>query len=255
MAGVPVTLTDDAGRVRFEGRQVGGGGSQPGVPIVRAFPFAFNSPDIQARILPITGVDQGTQTFTVAGDYTFAFVTTNQFVVAGSTGNDGTYNIVSSTFASGATSVVVVEAIPDATVDGAITTKAGFPIYTPTLNDRWLDGWVEVDTAWDGATPFCDFGQLGGNVFGLLGNNASPTNMAQADTPFQSVGPSGNNSSPTDVVAAVANSTGTVRELPGKFVSAAPVCVWVTQDGHDDGADPGSSMGTGTLVIVTVTPA
>lgn len=70
--------------------------------------------------LPITGVNQGSQTFTVAGDQTPYFEAPYTFTVSGSTGNDGTYTVVSATFALGSTNIVTVEAIPNATVDGSI---------------------------------------------------------------------------------------------------------------------------------------
>ena len=69
--------------------------------------------------LPITGVNQGTKTFTVAGNATSNFPVTSHFTVSGSTGNDGTYTVVSATFTS-STAIVVVESIPNATVDGDI---------------------------------------------------------------------------------------------------------------------------------------
>jgi hypothetical protein len=74
----------------------------------------------------ITAVDQGTKTFTIFdlgsfGVYVNAFPVGNTFTVAGSTGNDGVYTVVSATFNTDHTDIIVVEAIPDPTIDGAIT--------------------------------------------------------------------------------------------------------------------------------------
>jgi len=67
----------------------------------------------------ITGVDRMAGTFTVAGDQTGSFLSGSDAIVTGSTGNDGSYTIVSSVFGT-ATTITVDEAIPDATVDGSI---------------------------------------------------------------------------------------------------------------------------------------
>ena len=68
----------------------------------------------------ITGVDQGTRTFTVAGDQTADIPAGRVIEVTGSTGNDGDYVVESATENGGNTDIVVVQAIPDATVDGSI---------------------------------------------------------------------------------------------------------------------------------------
>ena len=71
--------------------------------------------------LPITGVNQLTQTFTVAGDQTAYFPSASGFTVAGSTGNDGVYTVVSATLNAGNTDIITVMPIPNAVADGAIT--------------------------------------------------------------------------------------------------------------------------------------
>ena len=68
----------------------------------------------------ITGVVTGTKTFTVAGDQTLELVAGTKLMVDGSTGNDGNYTVVSSTFDTDHTDIVTSEAIPDATVDGTL---------------------------------------------------------------------------------------------------------------------------------------
>lgn len=68
----------------------------------------------------ITDVVIGAKTFTVAGDHTGTFVAGLKFGVTGSTGNDGTFTVVSSAFGV-ATVITVTETISDATVDGSIT--------------------------------------------------------------------------------------------------------------------------------------
>lgn len=64
----------------------------------------------------ITGVSQGSKTFTVAGALA-GLVAGDIIVISGSTGNDGVYHVVS-TSGAGPTIVTVMEAVPNATVDG-----------------------------------------------------------------------------------------------------------------------------------------
>jgi len=65
----------------------------------------------------ITGVNQGSKTFTIAGDQTSFFVVGARIRVEDSTGNDGLYTVVSAAFGT-STDIVVTESIPSATVDG-----------------------------------------------------------------------------------------------------------------------------------------
>ena len=66
----------------------------------------------------ITAVDAGNKKFTVAEDWSDR-VAGDYFLVAGSTGNDGYYTLVSLT-GSGPTVLTVTETVPDGTVDGTI---------------------------------------------------------------------------------------------------------------------------------------
>lgn len=66
----------------------------------------------------VTGVNTGTKTFVSAGDSSFYFQPGNKLVITGSTGNDGIYTIVSSTFDTDHTDTVVSETIPSAVADG-----------------------------------------------------------------------------------------------------------------------------------------
>ncbi|MGH7533999.1 MAG: hypothetical protein ACREMG_00290, partial [Gemmatimonadales bacterium] len=69
---------------------------------------------------PITVVNQGTKTFTVAGDQTAHVLAGQRVDVTGSTGNDGTYAVVSVALFSGDTRIVVASAIPNSTADGTL---------------------------------------------------------------------------------------------------------------------------------------
>lgn len=68
----------------------------------------------------ITGIDQGAKTFTIAGDFSTGQIGA-MLNINGSTGNDGKYTVSSVTLNAGNTDIVVDEAIPDATVDGTLS--------------------------------------------------------------------------------------------------------------------------------------
>jgi len=98
----------------------------------------------------ITDVNTGTKTFKVAGDKTEFFVAGAQIKVAESTGNDGKYTVASSSFAAGETSIVVNEAVADATVDGKIYVDQ-LPILKGPAADAYHHPMQVIE--YDGVTP------------------------------------------------------------------------------------------------------
>jgi len=69
----------------------------------------------------VAAVDTGSDTVAIAGDLT-AIIADNSFIeITGSTGNDGTYVVASTTFPSPNTDITVAGDITDATVDGNVT--------------------------------------------------------------------------------------------------------------------------------------
>jgi len=68
----------------------------------------------------ISAVDQGTQTFTIAGDHTAELQNGDRVTVRGSTGNDGGYDVSAVALNGSDTDVTVSQAIPDATADGTM---------------------------------------------------------------------------------------------------------------------------------------
>lgn len=70
----------------------------------------------------VTAVNQGTKTFTTASDLSSELYAGDPLDILGSTGNDGTYTVVTVTWTGAVTNVVVSEAIPDATADGSMIT-------------------------------------------------------------------------------------------------------------------------------------
>jgi len=70
-----------------------------------------------AQFFTITVIDQLTKTITVTGN---ASAVTGTIAIVGSTANDRTYNVVSATFTTDHTDIVVLQSIPDATADGQV---------------------------------------------------------------------------------------------------------------------------------------
>lgn len=77
----------------------------------------------------ITAVSTVAKRFTVAGDHTANLPVGGSITITGSTGNDGTYTIVSAAFSSGSTNIVVSQVIPDPTADGTLAAAYG-PVAT-----------------------------------------------------------------------------------------------------------------------------
>ena len=90
-------------------------GSTYGGIVIKKTPILVNT-----LIGAITAVDQPNKKFTIAGDHTATLTASSSFTVQGSTGNDGTYTVVSSTLVLTNTEIVVSQSVPDATADGDI---------------------------------------------------------------------------------------------------------------------------------------
>lgn len=187
------------------------------------------------------------------------------------TGHPGTWSAVGSGGGGGANSPIV-RAFPFAFNTPGILTGAA--LYTPTVGDILLDAWIEIDTAWNGTTPFGDVSLLPGHGgSGAFGTIAGPVPMNLADISLnQPLGLTGQVASDLVQVAAMGNvQSGLIvsgsslafasnalnngfRYIPSKFVNSDPVVVWVSQDGTNTGADPGSTQGSAILYLVTATP-
>ncbi len=95
----------------------------------------------------ITAVDTVADTFTVAGDQTANYTAGTKIQVKGSTGNDGVYTVVSSTYGTD-TVITVEEDITDATADGTISYDTFEYIYKDGVGG-WtrVEGQTDVDNA------------------------------------------------------------------------------------------------------------
>jgi hypothetical protein len=72
----------------------------------------------------ITAVDISEDSFTIAGDYADVFPEDEWLEVYESTGNNAYYQVLSSNYSGGQTTIRVTSAVPDGTVDGKIS-----PVY------------------------------------------------------------------------------------------------------------------------------
>ena len=75
----------------------------------------------------IDDADDVANTFTITGDgdLTTSFPDGSEFTVEGSTGNDGQYTVVGTSFAGAPDFVITVAAVADGTDDGTIAPHAG----------------------------------------------------------------------------------------------------------------------------------
>ena len=86
----------------------------------------------------IDAVSTGSNTFTITGDgdLSASFPNSSEFTVDGSTGNDGQYVVVSTTFAGDPDFVITVASVTNSTADGTIAPHAGVATAnTNTFND------------------------------------------------------------------------------------------------------------------------
>ena len=89
----------------------------------------MSEPIFPIELAGVVGVDDVGESFTIDGDKTAALVADRGLVIINSTGNDGQYTVVSSSYAAGPdeTTVVVAEDVTDATVDGTMLYSAVAP--------------------------------------------------------------------------------------------------------------------------------
>lgn len=175
-------------------------------------------------------------------------------------GAEDGYELDTPSGGGGAGSAVVRKFVFTHATAGLLT---GAAVYTPTIGDVLLDGWVEITTAFDGTTPTLDFGPfLAGDshmgYFNTFGYGALDVSAAdQLITEGLSIQAPGHQPN-SDLMGNTLNSpapNGGQRVLPARFVTADPIKVVVSQNGSNNGANPGSTAGGGVLYLVTATPA
>ena len=76
--------------------------------------YAYSTP------YTILSLDQFARTFSISGNHTAEFISGMDIKIVGSTGNDGFYTVISSTFSLGLTEITVSQAIPSITANGSL---------------------------------------------------------------------------------------------------------------------------------------
>lgn len=122
----------------------------------------------------------------------------------------------------------------------------GVTLFTPAAGVTLLNLWLEVLTVWDGTTPLADIGAFDmGNTgwFASRGQGAIPLDD-EADGDIDGIvsQESGIGARSTDLVQNVTTGAVFQRVLPGRL-TGVPIKIVVSQNGGNNGDDPGSSQG------------
>ena len=96
-----------------------------------------------SRDLAITAVDISAETVAVAGDHSAYFTAGRYLVIDGSTGNDGVWQVASSSHSGGTTTITLTGNLTDATPDGNVVTDI-WPSYHPDILTRTGGDHIEV---------------------------------------------------------------------------------------------------------------
>lgn len=122
-AGCTITSSTASGGATFDARLATNGGGNIGWEFMRSLTSVtdgdWDDPDTWHDAYTITGINQGTKTITIAGNHVAEFMEGDSIVVAGSTGNDGTYVVVTSAFTT-TTQIIVTTSLPSAVADGTV---------------------------------------------------------------------------------------------------------------------------------------
>lgn len=142
--------------------------------------------------------------------------------------------------------------------------NTGVPIgLTPAIGDYLEDAWVEIDTAFDGTTPFIDVGGFSGSNLGWFGGINAVIDATLAGTVLIATGLlSGSGSNGAGGVSLLSLSAmgatppnAGFRYVPAKFTSAIPVLLVLSQNGQKSGTATGSTVGAGVVYVRVNTPA
>jgi hypothetical protein len=130
--------------------------------------------------------------------------------------------------------------------------------YIPAVGDILHDAWFEIGITWDGTTPLGDAGTFpagtGHQGWWQIGNAPiwmGNADVAEGDVLFGGTDSTGGQTSHSLAQLAVNNAG---RSGPGRFLTADPIQVCVSQNGTTTGANPGATQGSAVLYIVTSTP-
>ena len=127
--------------------------------LTRLIPFEFN--DEQTYVLEfgekasasftVAAADASANTFTIATDVTGTFRATRTFTVSGSTANDGTYAVLTSSYDGSTNTTIFVTSVTDGTNDGNIIADIGYIRFyrDETQLESSTDVPTEIDSPYD----------------------------------------------------------------------------------------------------------
>lgn len=125
---------------------------------------------------------------------------------------------------------------------------SGHVLYTPTDGQILLDGYIEIDEAFDGS-PKGDIGTFDAQIDGwIAGVTAQSVDMRWKDNQGQGTGllTGGNYTN-----MSIAQGQGTTeRIVPGKLIGGIPIKVVVSVNGNINGGNSGCTRGSGTVYLV-----
>jgi hypothetical protein len=141
---------------------------------------------------------------------------------------------------------------------GLMVPGTGYGFFTPTVGDVLLDATIIFNTSFNGTSPGFDFGPtVTTGLFASI-NNAGPSAGFADSVLGGGYLRQGQTSFITDLRSVQAQLAGAgisqPRVVPGQFTNAQQWKMWVTSNSKSTGANPGSTQGAGTLILVTSTP-
>lgn len=143
----------------------------------------------------------------------------------------------------------------DVTISDMAALGNGVAVYTPTIDDVLIDAWFEITTVFNSQAQadISQFSTISNN--GLFGYLDFPVPLnATADTVTTGGGPLQTNVAKTQSLA-LRGVDVDGRLAPGRFVSADPLILVVSQNGSRHGTTVAATVGAARLYIVTATPA
>ena len=128
--------------------------------------------------------------------------------------------------------------------------EAGAPLHTLAEDEILLNAWFEIDTAWDGTTPFGDIGVLG--TTGLFRYVIGSGSVDMTAAGFQGIG----NLFVPGAASQVLTGSGNEGSFAPARAQGGPtdLLLWVSSDGTQGGGDPAASQGAGSLYLLVGAP-
>ena len=130
----------------------------------------------------------------------------------------------------------------------------GVAFYAPQVDEILLNGWIEVDVAFNGTTPFPEIGTFVGFSGGFFnGNMRLDAIDDERIGAGMLIGANRDQSGTTNIPLQALNSEDH-RFVPMRFTAANPLKLVVSQNGLAGGDPVGGTAGSGRVYIITATP-